>query len=401
MQAASSKQQAASSKQQAAKNGELLELVKHKVRLNIGRHPCPETCHPARGTRWSGAVNSVSGFVTRPRNKRGVTSPSRIFNLIGLLKYVQTRKINSKSRIMRAGFTLVELAIVLVIIGLLVGGGLVGNDLIKAAEVRSQIQQIEKYNAAANTFKVKYNYLPGDIPDPTASAFGFVARGTLAGQGNGNGIITGFAGNPNYTYGFMQCGEPQMFWVDLSFSGLIEGSYSRASPTVCPFMDVTGSGIDDYLPIAKLGNNLHVYTWNLNYNNNGAFNYPANPKYRNSNFFTISNVQTIAFSSYNAENVGTVGIAVKQAHSIDLKIDDGLPISGNVTTISTLSGAGMFSNNDVDALLGNTSVPGGSAIPASSTTCYDNSNNAANNVNYSLSQNGGNGLNCALSFKFQ
>lgn len=44
----------------------------------------------------------------------------------------------------QSGFTLIELSIVLVIIGLIVGGVLVGRDLIKAAEVRAQVSQIEK-----------------------------------------------------------------------------------------------------------------------------------------------------------------------------------------------------------------------------------------------------------------
>jgi len=52
-----------------------------------------------------------------------------------------------------AGFTLVELSIVLVIIGLIAGGILVGQDMIEAATVRAQISQIEKYETAANAFR--------------------------------------------------------------------------------------------------------------------------------------------------------------------------------------------------------------------------------------------------------
>jgi prepilin-type N-terminal cleavage/methylation domain-containing protein len=67
--------------------------------------------------------------------------------------------------ISKHGFTLIELSIVLVIIGLIVGGILVGRDLISAAAVRAQISQIERYHTAANTFRTKYAYLPGDIPN--------------------------------------------------------------------------------------------------------------------------------------------------------------------------------------------------------------------------------------------
>ncbi|MGH9519815.1 MAG: type II secretion system protein, partial [Terriglobales bacterium] len=70
------------------------------------------------------------------------------------------------------GFTLIEMAIVLVIIGLIVGSVLAGQDLIRAAEVRATISQIEKYQTAVNTFYGKYGALPGDIKDPEASMFG-------------------------------------------------------------------------------------------------------------------------------------------------------------------------------------------------------------------------------------
>src|SRR5665213_3308988 len=72
-----------------------------------------------------------------------------------------------------AAFTLIELSIVLVIIGLIVGGILVGQDLIKAAEVRAQISQIEKYSSAVNTFRAKFAAIPGDMALITANQFGF------------------------------------------------------------------------------------------------------------------------------------------------------------------------------------------------------------------------------------
>ncbi len=61
----------------------------------------------------------------------------------------------SRPRASQLGFTLIELSIVLVIIGLIVGGVLVGQDLIKAAETRATVGQVEKYNAAVNTFRTK------------------------------------------------------------------------------------------------------------------------------------------------------------------------------------------------------------------------------------------------------
>ena len=92
---------------------------------------------------------------------------------------------------MRA-FTLVELAIVLVIIGLIIGGVLVGRDLIAQAAIRGQIGQIDQYNAAARTFQIKYGGLPGDLNLRKANEFGFYTTGCsggTAGQRDGNDII--------------------------------------------------------------------------------------------------------------------------------------------------------------------------------------------------------------------
>src|ERR1700722_19638100 len=103
-----------------------------------------------------------------------------------------------------SGFTLIELSIVLVIIGLIVGGVLVGRDLIEAAAIRAQISQIEKYQTAVNTLRAKYEYLTGDMPDPAASACGFYPRGLYAGEGDGNGVIEGVsAPAPNSNEGYI------------------------------------------------------------------------------------------------------------------------------------------------------------------------------------------------------
>jgi prepilin-type N-terminal cleavage/methylation domain-containing protein len=84
-----------------------------------------------------------------------------------------------KTHTRSSGFTLIEMSIVLVVIGLVVGGILTGQSLIAAAGVRAQIAQIENFNTAANTFFEKYGYLPGDIPAGPAAQFGFASRGTL------------------------------------------------------------------------------------------------------------------------------------------------------------------------------------------------------------------------------
>ena len=98
------------------------------------------------------------------------------------------------------GFSLVELSIVLVILGLLVGGVLGGQALIRAAEIRGVLADKDKYIAAVYTFKNKYHALPGDIPN-AATLWGLVhanpfncsttstTHPTATCNGNGDGKI--------------------------------------------------------------------------------------------------------------------------------------------------------------------------------------------------------------------
>jgi prepilin-type N-terminal cleavage/methylation domain-containing protein len=81
----------------------------------------------------------------------------------------------------KCGFTLIEMSLVLVIIALIVGGILVGQDLIKAAEARAQISQIEKYNSAVNTFRAKFQAIPGDMAVATANQLGFTVGASCSG----------------------------------------------------------------------------------------------------------------------------------------------------------------------------------------------------------------------------
>ena len=90
---------------------------------------------------------------------------------------------------LKAAFTLVEIAILLVIIGLIVGGIMVGADLIRVAPIRKQIRQMEDVETQINAFQVKYGCLPGDCPFVTTYFSTPDVNGYTIANGDGNGMI--------------------------------------------------------------------------------------------------------------------------------------------------------------------------------------------------------------------
>src|SRR5438094_8822899 len=87
----------------------------------------------------------------------------------------------------QTGFTLVEIAIVLVIIGLLLGGILKGQEMITQAKIKNVINDFNGIAVAVTSYQDRYRALPGDDANATT-------RWTTQapGKGNGDGVILGF-----------------------------------------------------------------------------------------------------------------------------------------------------------------------------------------------------------------
>jgi len=120
---------------------------------------------------------------------------------------MNTKKFSKKAR--QSGFTLVEIAIVLVIIGLILGGVLKGQSLIDNAKYKNFVKHIDSVRAAVLTFQDQYRGLPGDLLNVSALPAGTV-------QGNGSGKIDG--GHCNAT-GEEAC----RVWSHLRYAGMIAG----------------------------------------------------------------------------------------------------------------------------------------------------------------------------------
>ncbi|MBL0942664.1 MAG: prepilin-type N-terminal cleavage/methylation domain-containing protein, partial [Alphaproteobacteria bacterium] len=107
----------------------------------------------------------------------------------------------------QTGFSLIEMAVVLIVIGLIIGGILKGQELIEAAKLRAVITQLNEYRLAVSTFMERYDGLPGDFNQAKA----YIKDSLI--DGNHNGSIEGD--------GLVADSEAGQFWQHLAAADLI------------------------------------------------------------------------------------------------------------------------------------------------------------------------------------
>ncbi|MGB5082478.1 MAG: prepilin-type N-terminal cleavage/methylation domain-containing protein [Burkholderiales bacterium] len=143
----------------------------------------------------------------------------------------------SKKNSKEAGFTLVEIAIVLVIIGLLLGGILKGQEMITQAKIKNVINDFNGITAAVASYQDRYRALPGD--ELNASTTGRWGAAAFGGDGNGVFCTGGCAGTPPPYNGSPQVPtsttpEPGLFWLHLRLSGFVPGPTAGIASTQQP-----------------------------------------------------------------------------------------------------------------------------------------------------------------------
>ncbi len=226
---------------------------------------------------------------------------------------------------MKKGFTLVELSIVLVIIGLLIGGILIGQSLIDSAKIQAQVRQIQQFDIAMRTFKGKFRYKPGDLPNAT-SYFGSVSgscasdagTGSQTCNGDGDGTID-YLNSDNTTY------ESWRAWEHLSISGILKEEYSGILGTSCDWgNNCIEVGVN--VPEGALDKRIGISLFEPAEATAG----PAT---------IINNEIYVLGSEDNTQNPALNGLfygralTPQQALSFDAKLDDGIPFAGDVVAM--------------------------------------------------------------------
>jgi prepilin-type N-terminal cleavage/methylation domain-containing protein len=235
--------------------------------------------------------------------------------------------LNKKSNF---AFSLVELSIVLVILGLLTGGVVTGRSLIRAAELRAIPTEISQFQTAAMTFKQKYFALPGDMANATQF------WGRLNGQctthtpapsvtndgvcnGDGDGLVNNETGDGSGNWN-----EAHMFWRHLQKAGLISGTFTgRSESGTNNWNNMAGINV----PVSKISGTGY-FTFSTGPSIHSWFAVSLAPWW-----YTLEYPHSISYGKPD-ELGAESALTPKEAWNIDKKIDDGHPAQGKVISDS-------------------------------------------------------------------
>lgn len=219
---------------------------------------------------------------------------------------------------MQRAFSLVELSIVLVILGLLTGGILAGQSLIKAAELRTVSTEYNRWKTAASSFRDKYMALAGDMSNATKfwntaptcpGDYTTPATDMRTCDGNGNGQLELGGGAP----------EGTRFWQHLANAGLIEGSYTGVSS------NADGYAFGIVAPINAPRSRFSNAEW--------VAYAVGDYDYTNASYFEGSYGNALELGMFHSIlTANGTPFTPADAWNIDTKMDDGRPATGSVRT---------------------------------------------------------------------
>tara|TARA_B100001564_G_scaffold353796_1_gene363321 strand:- start:276 stop:1025 length:750 start_codon:yes stop_codon:yes gene_type:complete len=205
----------------------------------------------------------------------------------------------------KKAFTLIELSIVLVIIGLIIGAITAANKLVEAAALQNVISEINDIKTAFNAFELQYQAYPGDF-DKAYDYFG-TSCDTVAADCNGNG-------NRLITYsGVATANEEIRIWQHLTLAEILPGSYAgegdiNSGPDVVPF----ASRKKGKFFIENVRDDRSFGSVNVRY----------------------SDIVMLGLGGGEGESWWNASFTVGEALSIDSKIDDGIANAGKLYGVS-------------------------------------------------------------------
>jgi prepilin-type N-terminal cleavage/methylation domain-containing protein len=189
---------------------------------------------------------------------------------------------------MKKGFTLIELAIVVVVLGILIGGIVAGQSIVESAKVSKIVSDFQSYDMGIRAFQLEYDGLPGDFDEASIYWSGEI-------DGNDDGRM--------YSYNT----EGIRAWRHLSLAEIIPGEYDGVMTSISP-ADIRP---EENHPISPFSEMVYRINWG---------------ETTNAGYSQIRRGNSIYLVSTN----GISKLYPKQARRIDLKIDDGHGGKGNL-----------------------------------------------------------------------
>lgn len=233
----------------------------------------------------------------------------------------------TQARPNEGGFTLVELAIVMIIIGLLIGGILKGQELITNARVSATVAQVKAVESGISGFRDKYAGMPGDILVPNTRIPGCTDLCAVA--GNGNGIVPlETVNNPGVLQVAANDTEGNVSFVQLSAAGFLGGVQPNAA------IALDGPGLTN--PTTPLGG-----AWQFSYSDGATTAVTGLVAPNTGAGFALSSGHYMASVLQLATAAGAANAFMTpvQAAAIDRKLDDGSPNGGTVRALGAAGAA--------------------------------------------------------------